>query len=129
MEVLREESLLSQKATKDLKFAGERLQPVLDGTKQITIRHYDRAKHRFYKGEVVNAIFLTEPTPTIVPILITEDVHILSILGVPDSVAEEDGFKDWDDMFHSLRMYYPTLDTFSTVGVIRFRLIRAENHE
>lgn len=128
MATLNREKTLSQQATKDLKFAGIHLQSVLDGTKQLTIRHFDRTKHRLYKDDVVNAIFLTEPTPTIVPILITEDVRILSMIGIPDSVAKEDGFTDWDDMYNSLRMYYPTLDTFSTMGVIRFRLIRAGTH-
>ena len=86
---------------------------IKDNIKRITIREGLRD---FSKGKVI--IFNTEKEWCTVRNII--DIQCKPLSDVSDSIAQEDGFKDIEDLYCKLKDYYPNITMKSEVTIIRW---------
>ena len=107
---------------KDLYFAEEFIEPIIRGDKLITLRDYDPAKHSFRLGDIVRAVSYDSHDEISLLLEITEDTVIMPLTEVSDSVCQEDGFDNQQDMFEGMKKFYPDLELTSTIGIVRFRI-------
>lgn len=111
---------------KSIVFGKGLLVPTLTGNKQITIRKYRPEAHNFKKGEVAQGVFMEGLT---IPLEITQDTETGRFKNLPDSVAQEDGFRDAKEAFMVLQneYYQGNLKKSDPYGAIRYRVLRHQD--
>lgn len=89
---------------------------VLDKTKKVTVRNGTR---EFIPGEIVrigcDSYGWFEAK--------VRSVSFTYLIDIDEYVIRDDGFKDWGELFNTMRKFYPNIDVTSNVTVIRWEYV------
>lgn len=108
--------------TRKLTFALQHADPIAEGTKKITIRKFDGDRHMFKKDEPMIAVFPVNAYAAKMGYLeVTADTEVLKARDVSESICQDDGFIDHEDMMNGMKNYYPDFNDDTEVAIIRFK--------
>ncbi|MEK7631094.1 MAG: ASCH domain-containing protein [Patescibacteria group bacterium] len=105
---------------KTLKFRDFKAKMILEGTKTSSLRLFD--DKNLTKGDELE-LTNSDTGETFARVDITEVIEKpLSKVNADDLVGHEP-FKDYDDMYQTLKKYYPNISDDTPAKIVRFKII------
>jgi len=111
----KEQGLLKEEPDQSLKLDDDLLLAIIGGDgERVTVR---KGRRDIKLGEL---LFVGSKDETLRYIVSVTEVRYVRMVDVNDDVVEAEGFKNWNDFYEDMKIFYPDLDLTDEVTVVYF---------